>query len=261
MINTTSDVYLPRLLIISDNAELSKHLLDLLASDPYFKAINCELRYSIKNRSSENMCALGATAINLKDEATVKEIIQNWDVVFSLHCKQIFPDELVRQLTCINIHPGLNPFNRGWFPQIFSIINGLPAGVTIHLMDDEVDHGPIIYQQEVSITEYDTSLDVYRKIIAIEKSLLTKNFANLILGDYQSSQPTQKGNYNSISDFNALCEIDLNNVATMESHLKLLRALTHGSLKNAYFIDRDGRKCFIRIDIETEHSFPENSSN
>src|SRR5687768_5901648 len=85
--------------------------------------------------------------IHLKSE--FQEIIKAYDLVISLHCKQLFPAELVKAVRCINIHPGYNPYNRGWFPQVFSIINKLPAGATIHEIDEEIDHGKIIAQQQV----------------------------------------------------------------------------------------------------------------
>src|SRR5690349_163732 len=66
------------------------------------------------------------------------------DVVISLHSKQIFPPGLVSGARCVNVHPGLNPFNRGWTPHVFSLVNGLPAGATIHEIDAEIDHGAII---------------------------------------------------------------------------------------------------------------------
>ena len=84
--------------------------------------------------------------INVKKE--IDFILENFDLVFSAHCQQIFPTELVNNIRCINIHPGLNPFNRGWYPQAFSCINKLPFGATIHEIDDEIDHGAIIDQIE-----------------------------------------------------------------------------------------------------------------
>jgi methionyl-tRNA formyltransferase len=246
------------ILVISDNVELSQHLLDIINIDSRLAGTSCEIRYSCKNQSAEGMRKLGATAIDLKNDASINEIISTYSVVFSLHCKQIFPSALVDHVRCINVHPGLNPYNRGWFPQIFSIVNGLPAGVTIHLMDNEVDHGPVIYQQPIPIHESDTSLDVYRKIITSEKALLSKHFSDLVSGNYQSTTLENNGNYNSIQDFNTLCEINLQDSDTMEKHLNILRALTHGHLKNAFFTGQDGIKYYIRVEIEAEQSLTNN---
>ena len=47
----------------------------------------------------------------------VSNITKNYNLVMSIHCKQLFPTELVNNVRCVNVHPGLNPYNRGWFPQ------------------------------------------------------------------------------------------------------------------------------------------------
>ncbi len=91
-----------------------------------------------------------------------------YKLVISAHCKKIFPPKLVNSFRCINIHPGLNPYNRGYYPQAFSLINKLPVGATIHEIDEKLDHGPIIFQEEVVIESIDTSFSLYNKIIKKE---------------------------------------------------------------------------------------------
>lgn len=242
----------PTIIIISDNAELTAHLLTVLRNRSRLKNLTYSLYYSYNNSSPEAMIELGATYINLKNEILVNEMISSADVIFSLHCKQIFPQSLVDAVTCINVHPGYNPYNRGWYPQVFSIINGLPVGVTIHKMDYEVDHGPIIYQGKIQIQERDTSLDAYRKIIALAKKLLDKYLVNLVFGEYQACSPIHEGNYNSINDFKKLCNIELDHIGTMQEHINTLRALSHGQFKNAYFIDNNGIKNYIQVIITAE---------
>ncbi len=136
-------------------------------------------------------------------------IIQEYDLVFSLHCKQLFPSDIVNNVRCINVHPGLNPHNRGWFPQVFSIINKLPIGVTIHEMDEELDHGPIIVQKELVIKIWETSYDVYKRIQELEIELIKENLLRIINNNYKAFLPVSEGNINLKKDFNELCEIDL----------------------------------------------------
>jgi len=242
----------PKILIVSDNPELSCHVIELLTREPQLRNIAYELRYSFRNHSPDSMIALGATSIDLRNDIEVKNIINSFDIIFSLHCKQIFPAKLVNNATCINIHPGFNPYNRGWYPQVFSIINKLPVGVTIHLMNSEIDHGPIIYQQKISIQEHETSLEVYKKVIVKEKEMLEKHFSNLVFGDYITFDAEDDGNYNSITDFNNLCELNLDNTASLKEHIDLLRALSHGNFKNAYFINSEGQKNYISLTIIPE---------
>jgi len=170
----------------------------------------------------------------------------------SAHSKQVFPSELVKAVLCINIHPGLNPYNRGWYPHVFSIINGLPTGVTIHVMDEKIDHGDIIVQEEVKICMHETSKDVYRKILKKEAELFKKSIDLILSGDFKRTQPVSEGNYNSIQDYKNLCKIDLNKVVTMGEAINYLRAMTHPPYTNAFFYDEEGRKVYVSIRLELD---------
>lgn len=110
----------------------------------------------------------------------------------------------------------------------------------------------IIYQEKIQIQERDTSLEAYRKIIALEKKMLDDYLVNLVYGEYQVCLPIHEGNYNSITDFKNLRQIEPEHIGTMKEHINILRALSHGQFKNAYFIDSDGIKNYIKITITTE---------
>ncbi len=241
-----------RLLILSDNYELSNFLKNELLKDEYKGLKKVEFCYSANNKSPSAMIEFGATELNLKNAEVVEKILNDFDLVFSLHCKQIFPNNLVDTIRCINFHPGFNPYNRGWYPQAFSIVNGLPVGATIHLMDAEVDHGEIIAQDVVDIKVADNSLDVYRKVIEVEKLLIQKNLLQIINGTFKSFKPINDGNYNSPKDFHEMCNLNLERVDKLGNFIKLLRATTHGDFRNAYFLDQNGKKYFVKIMIEED---------
>lgn len=241
-----------RLLVVSENQELCLFLKGELEKNLFEHPLKVDFRYTSFNLNPQQMIEIGAEKISVKDEETINKIISDYDLVFSLHCKQIFPKRLVDNVCCINFHPGLNPYNRGWYPQAFSIINGLPVGSTIHLMDSEVDHGEIIAQKKIDIKVSDTSLEVYRKIIEAEKKLIHENVFSIIEGVFNTTMPEHDGNYNGIKDYNALCELNLKSVATFGEHLNILRATTHGNFKNAFFIDESGKKYFVRVVIEED---------
>jgi methionyl-tRNA formyltransferase len=174
-------------------------------------------------------------------------IANDIDLIISLHCKQLFPKGLVEAIRCINIHPGYNPYNRGWYPQVFSIINKLPLGATIHQIDAQLDHGPIIAQKRVEVTSDDTSLTAYNKILNIELDLIEEHIVQIINNEYQAITPFDEGNINLKRDFNKLLKIDLNEVARVGDVIDRLRALTHGDYNNAYFEDDDGDIVFINL--------------
>jgi len=49
---------------------------------------------------------------------------------------------------CINTHPGLLPLVRGVFPVVWAIYHDHPSGVCNHFIDEKLDTGPIIYNEE-----------------------------------------------------------------------------------------------------------------
>ena len=171
--------------------------------------------------------------LSVNDE--IEYILANFDLIISGHCTQFFPEKLVNSIRCINIHPGYNPINRGWYPQVFSIINNHSIGATIHEMDDKLDHGGIIVREFIDKNIEDTSLDIYNRVVEKELSLFNKYFEEIILNTYSLIEPEGKGNFYSKKDFTALCELKLTEVGTFLSFYNKLRALSHGDYKNAYF--------------------------
>lgn len=186
-------------------------------------------------------------------KASAPRIIAERDLVISAHCKQLFPADVVRSVRCINIHPGLNPHNRGWYPQVFCILNGLPLGATIHEIDEQLDHGPIIDQMEVPLYPWDTSLDAYNRVREAEAALLERSIDAILAGEYTAHPPATEGNVNYRSDFDALRRLDLDQTLTLRQAIDRLRALTHGSFDNAYFIDpATNKKVFVKIRLTPE---------
>lgn len=104
-------------------------------------------------------------------------------------------------------------------------------------------------RKKIRIDADDTSYDAYRKIIEVEKDLIRDHIGSIINGNFTLSKPINDGNYNGIKDYKALCELDLSNIDTLENHINLLRALSHGDYKNAYFVDDNGKKVYLKIDF------------
>lgn len=188
--------------------------------------------------------------LNVIEQAT--EVLEHYDLLLSLHCKQKFPAELIEQIRCVNVHPGLNPYNRGWYPQVFSLINGLRVGVTIHEIDEELDHGPIIAQQECAIEPWDTSGTVYARLMDIERELVLEHFDAVRDGSYRAVPPEIEGNLNFKKDFEGLRQLDLTEEGTFGDFLNRLRALTHDEFRNAWFLDDSGRRVYVRVVLEPE---------
>lgn len=239
-----------RILVIADNLFILRKFRKIVRKIK-LPNINITYRYSYNNKEFQSFFKNNHRIKPIDIKSECREIIKNFDLLFSLHCKQIFPKKLVSNIKCINIHPGFLPYNRGWFPQTFSILNKLPIGATIHEMTEKIDLGPIIKQIKVPIYSWDTSLSVYQRILAAEENLLDKNLKNIILNRYKTQKNIPPGNINNKTDFINLCKINLHEKGTMSSFIDRLRALSHGDYKNAYFFDKTGKKVFVKIILET----------
>ena len=238
-----------KILVVSDNVRMVNFFQYEVFSGDHLVENRVDYKFSFSNRTPDSLISLGLSSINLKDLTEIDKIIFEYDLVVSAHCKQIFPKKLVESVRCVNIHPGLNPYNRGWYPQVFSILNGLPIGATIHIMDTNIDHGPIIDQIEVSVFSYDTSFDIYERVFDAEKLLILKNIDSIVSGDYKANLPMSEGNYNSFKEFNELCVLDLAHIGSLREHLDLLRALTFKGYNNAYY-NEDNSRVYVSISFD-----------
>ncbi|MBI2012761.1 methionyl-tRNA formyltransferase, partial [Candidatus Curtissbacteria bacterium] len=73
----------------------------------------------------------------------------------------------------INIHPSILPKYRGPSPIQSAILAGeKQTGVTIIKLDEEIDHGPILAQKKINITNHDTHAALVEKLGKLGDELL-----------------------------------------------------------------------------------------
>jgi len=97
------------------------------------------------------------------------------DVIVVAAFGQILPPRVlaVPPFGCINLHPSLLPKHRGPTPIPSSILAGDEwTGVSIMLIDEGVDSGPILAQRRVKIAPQDTTDSLTNKLAQISAQLL-----------------------------------------------------------------------------------------
>jgi len=73
----------------------------------------------------------------------------------------------------LNVHPSLLPKYRGSSPIQAVILNGdKKTGATIILMDEKMDHGPILNQRAMTIEEKETAISLHDKLADLGANLL-----------------------------------------------------------------------------------------
>lgn len=97
------------------------------------------------------------------------------DLIIVIAFGQIISQQIldIPLLGCINVHPSLLPLHRGATPLQGALMNGdTTTGVTIMLMDEKMDHGPILTQEAVPLDEGETLPSLQKKAIDIGVPLL-----------------------------------------------------------------------------------------
>jgi methionyl-tRNA formyltransferase len=120
-------------------------------------------------------------------------------IVYSFCYRKLLPNEVLKiaPLGSFNLHPSLLPQYRGRSPVNWMIINGeREAGVTLHHMVARADAGDIVAQHAVEITEDDTALSLYRKLVPCAASLIREYHPLIVAGRApRRSQDLSAGSY------------------------------------------------------------------
>jgi len=192
-------------------------------------------------------------------ESTEDEIV-SWiksrtiEVGFLLWWPEILSPKL---LSCpkygfVNLHPSLLPFGRGKNPNFWSIKEGEPFGVSIHLVDKLIDHGPVLVQKQIEVSWLDNGKTTYEKSITEIVSLFKENYVNL--GEMAKSQIFKVQNFEvgSFHNFKQLDEtsvIKLDQLYTARDLFNLIRARTFDGRPSCTFIEGN-RRYSVKIKIE-----------
>jgi phosphoribosylglycinamide formyltransferase-1 len=119
--------------------------------------------------------------------AELLEQIERWspDLVVCAGFMRILPPAVVSALTprIINTHPALLPA----FPGAHAVREALAAGVdttgvTVHVIDEGVDTGPVIVQRSVPVYPGDTEHELHERIKSVERELLVQAVLDIANG-------------------------------------------------------------------------------
>lgn len=107
-------------------------------------------------------------------------------LVVSAGLMRVLPAGFVREFSphLINTHPALLPK----FPGAHAVRDALAAGatetgITVHVIDEGVDTGPILRQQSVSILAGESEDELHERIKQIERPLLVETVREIAAGE------------------------------------------------------------------------------
>lgn len=149
----------------------------------------------------------------------------NPDVICVVAYGKILPKELLEipKYGCINVHPSLLPKYRGSTPIQTAIINGdKTTGVTTMYMDEELDSGDIILQEEIKIEDNQTAGEVWDILAQIGADLLVETLNQI---ENNTAPRKKQGEDYTITKMldKSMSKIDWNNQTAVE-----IKNLTRG---------------------------------
>lgn len=190
---------------------------------------------------------------NEKNKITL-DVVRKYkpDIMITCYWPYLLKSEMfnIPKYGTINFHPALLPYNRGWYPSVWPFIDGSPAGVTLHLIDEGADTGPIIAQEEIPIEEEDNGGTIYKKSQDKMISLFKETWPKLKDGVELKVQDGE-ATYHSKKDGNALNELDLEKEYKIKDLFNLLKARRFGNKSFAYY-KKNGSTYRIKLEITKE---------
>lgn len=130
-------------------------------------------------------------------------IINGYDFVICYGYRYILNQNIIKNFNCpiFNLHISYLPYNRGAHPNFWSFYDNTPAGVTIHLIDEGIDTGPIVCQKYVNFKNKD---DTFSKTYIVLKkeieNLFLEQVDNLLNDEWEPKKQNGVGSHHFKKD-------------------------------------------------------------
>ena len=175
----------------------------------------------------------------------------NIDLVFLLWWPNIIKEKAIDAANTgfINLHTSLLPFNRGKHPYYWSIVDGTPAGVSLHFINAEIDEGDILFQREIETSITTTGESLYAESLKCITELFMDSYEKIISSDLEpKKQSSNSSTFHYGKNIIKHSEIDLNKNYKAIDLINIIRAKSFNKRPSSHFM-LDGKKYYINIEI------------
>lgn len=183
------------------------------------------------------------------------------DLLIAGGFRHIVPKDVIEvpELGAVNIHKAYLPYNRGANPNVWSILEDAPAGVSIHYMTPEVDQGPIIDRRTVPVYSDDNGRTLYDRLERAQFDQFVDVWPDIRDGSpHTISQSPEEGTHHYKREFVDLWEVSRDETVTIGTFIDRLRALTFPPYHNAYF-EEDGERYYLELQVTHEDELGEST--
>lgn len=225
------------------NGPLGDHALSLLSGHLVGIVVNQPAPYT------DYLLDVNATADVLREYQPTHGVSAGYRAIIPQSVIDVFPNGIV------NIHTSLLPFGRGAHPNAWAIYSGSPAGVTMHLIDEGVDSGPILHQVKVPICGNDTALTLHAALMETAKQMMTFHLPGWINSpEAYEPRPQMLPRGALVKRKRDLEGMALNGLEERPVHevIDAIRARTFPPWPGIRYTDPSGRRYRLRIEMLEE---------
>ena len=138
----------------------------------------------ILNHESRSIKVLQPEKLDSSFKSQISSFKSNFFIVAAY--SKIIPKEIlaIPKLGSIGVHPSLLPRLRGPTPIQTVILNGeKETGVTLYLMDEKMDHGPVLAQNMYHVARNTTYLELMEALAKVGGDLLVETIPKFLAGE------------------------------------------------------------------------------
>jgi len=128
--------------------------------------------------------------------------VKGSDLIISFGYSHILKSDFIDNCGCpiINLHIAYLPFNKGAHPNFWSFYDGTPSGVSLHLIDEGIDTGPILYQKQIKFDHEKTFAETYKRLKKEIEGLFIENIQSILEKEWTERKQIEKGTLHYIRD-------------------------------------------------------------
>ena len=192
----------------------------------------------------------------IRDNKEIQDIIIkiNPDVICVVAYGKIIPKEILEipKFGCINVHPSLLPKYRGPAPIAWAILNGdQKTGVTTMYLDEGMDSGDIILQEEIIINKEETSGELWNRLSKLGAKLLVETLEKI---ETKEAPRLKQGDNFTIAP---MLEKEISKINWQQKSAEEIKNLVRGlnPIMGAYTTLNNKKIKFWKVDNLTQEEF------
>lgn len=141
-------------------------------------------------------------AVSVHNERISLDDVEDSHVIVSFGYRYILGADFIGNCGCpiVNLHISYLPFNRGAHPNFWSFYDGTQSGVSIHLIDEGIDTGPILFQKKIQFEDEKTFVETYDRLFDEIENLFIENIDLIISKKWIAKRQVGDGTFHSVKD-------------------------------------------------------------